>query len=224
MRCAIFLNGEYAAGTQGFHRDRAEAANLVVAADNGYAYLHRLGLRPDLLVGDFDSLPKALAAEAEAGGVEVVTLPVRKAETDAEVAARAALARGATEVDLLGALGGAFDHELGNVAVLRRLAERGAAARILTPTLATAVLCAPRRVALAAAPGTRVSLLALTATAVVTLTGLAYELSRGVLTADTGMGVSNEVARRPATIEVHEGAVLGVVFDPDEAFAPQEGG
>lgn len=220
MRCAIYLNGEYDATRAEFYRERARLADLVIAADNGYAYLDQLGVLPHVLVGDFDSLPHDLVAKARAAGVDTLVLPERKDQTDGEAAAEEALARGASAVELLGALGGAFDHEMGNVAVLRRLAQRGAAARILTPTLAASVLCAPTGRALQAAPGTAVSLLALTTTAVVSLSGLAYELSRGVLSADSSLGVSNVVVSRRATIAVHEGLVLSVVFDPEETFAP----
>ena len=121
-RAAVFLNGEYPAGDDEFYARRFAAADLRIAADGGYAALRALGLRPEVLVGDFDSLSGEALAAAAAEGVEIVRLPVRKDETDAEAAVALALARGCAAIDLMGAFGGALDHELGNVAVLRRLA------------------------------------------------------------------------------------------------------
>ena len=218
-RAVVFLNGDYPAGSADFCARRFAAADLRIAADGGYATMRALGLRPEVLVGDFDSLSDEALAAAAAAGVEIVRLPVRKDETDAEAAAALALARGCAAVDLLGAFGGALDHELGNVAVLRRLARRGAAARLLAPALSVAVLRAPSRATLSSPPGTRVSLLSLSESTVVTLTGLEYPLAKGVLQADACLGVSNAVRRAGAWVEVFEGEVLAVVFAADEAFA-----
>jgi energy-coupling factor transport system substrate-specific component len=79
---------------------------LIVAADGGASRCRALGLRPDLVVGDFDS---ADAAEIEAlarAGVEIRRVPAEKDESDLELALRAAIERGARRVIALGALGG----------------------------------------------------------------------------------------------------------------------
>ena len=223
-RCAaVFLNGDYPTGSDDFYTRRFAAADLRIAADGGYAALRALNLRPEVLVGDFDSLPGDALAAAAAEGVEIVRLPVRKDETDAEAAVALALARGCAAIDLMGAFGGALDHELGNVAVLRRLARRGAAARLLGPALSVAALRAPAQAALSSPVGTRVSLLCLSDTAVVTLAGLEYPLTGGVLRADACLGVSNAVQRAGALVDVLEGEVLVVVFASDEAFAGAAG-
>ncbi len=222
-RAAVFLNGDYPAGHDEFYTRRFAVADLRIAADGGYAALRALDLRPEVLVGDFDSLPGEALAAAAAEGVEIVRLPVRKDETDAEAAVALALARGCAAIDLMGASGGALDHELGNVAVLRLLARRGAAARLLAPSLSVAALCAPARIALSSPVGTRVSLLCLSDTAVVTLTGLEYPLTEGVLRADVCLGVSNAVRQAGARVDALEGEVLVVVFASDEAFAGPAG-
>ena len=214
---AVFLNGEYDAGSE-FYWRRFAGADLRVAADGGYAALHALGMLPEVLVGDFDSLPADALAAAHAAGIEIVALPVRKDETDAEAAVDLALARGALAVDLVGALGGDLDHELGNLALLRRLARRGVAARLLAPALSVAVLRAPSCVALASPPGTRVSLLSLSEASVLTLDGLDYPLESGVLSVGTCLGVGNAVQRPGARIDVLQGEVLALVFAPDESF------
>jgi len=174
VTCAIFLNGEY--DDDDFYLRQFAAAQVVVAADGGHRFLRRHGLWPRLLVGDFDSLDAALVAEARAAGVEVVEHPVRKDETDGELAVAQAAARWPGEIVLLGALGGALDHVLGHVCILRGLAARGRAGRIASPGLAATVVQSPAALRLGAAVGTRVSLVALSSGVVLTLRGLEYAL------------------------------------------------
>ena len=176
----VFLDGDYE--EPAYYRGWAQAADLVVAADGGAGFLLEQGIRPDVVVGDFDSLPAAAVERLEAAGVELVRHPVRKDRTDGEMAADEALRRGAGELVLAGALG-ALDHTLGHLAILRRLAARGVAARLAAPRLTVRVLAAPDEARLDAPAGTRVSIVPLQGDALVTLEGFDYPLSRGVLPA-----------------------------------------
>lgn len=202
-----------------YYRAWAERADLVIGADGGCAFALAVGVTPDIVVGDFDSLPPEPLERARAAGATIVRHPVHKDFTDAELAVNEALVRGCDEIVLAGALGGAADHLLGNLAVLRRLAEQGVAARIVSPELAARVLCAPASIALAAPPGTRASLIAFSASAEVTLSGFEYGLVRGTLAAAACRGLGNTIAGPPARVEVHAGTVLVFVYDGAETFA-----
>ncbi len=217
MTCAIFLNGEYE--DEGFYLRQYAAAHVVVAADGGHAFLRRHDLWPQLLIGDFDSLDGALVAEARAAGVEVVEHPSRKDETDAELAVAQVASRCRDEIVLLGALGGRLDHVMGHVCILRGLAARGRAARIVAPGLAATVLRAPAAVRLAAAVGTRLSVVALSSDVVLTLLGLEYELADERLPADVCRGLSNRVSAPGARLELADGLLLAMVFDAAETFS-----
>lgn len=97
----------------------AEGVDLVVAADGGAAACERLGLRPDLVVGDMDSLDAAVLETLERDSVEIRRVPRDKDETDSELALLTALERGAGRITVVGAFGGPrLDHELANVALL----------------------------------------------------------------------------------------------------------
>lgn len=217
MTGAIFLNGEYE--DDAYYLRARERASLVVAADGGHAFLRRHGLWPDLLVGDFDSLDETLLLEAQEAAVEIVRRPVRKDQTDGELAVAEAGARTTGEIVLLGALGGDFDHLLGHLCVLRGLSQAGRAARIAAPGLAVRVFHSPSEVTLGAPVGTRVSLISLSPNAVVTLRGLEYPLTDAPLPATSCLGVSNAVAAPGATVAVVSGVLALMVFDGDEAFA-----
>jgi len=189
----------------------------VLAADGGARFLAGIGVTPGAVVGDFDSLDVDSVRRLEAAGVELVRHPVRKDLTDGELAVEEALRRGADEVVLAGATG-ALDHTLGHLAILRRLAACGVAARMVAPDLAVTVLVAPARAVLVAPAGVRVSLAPSGGDAIVSLSGLEYPLDRGVLPADTCLGLGNHVTTPPARIRVHQGAVVAVVEWGEEAF------
>ncbi len=212
---AVFLDGDYEDAA--YYREWARVADLVVAADGGGRFLAAAGLVPDALVGDFDSLDEEAVSAAGRRGARVVRHPVRKDQTDGELAVDEALREGAGELVLAGALG-ALDHVLGHLALLGRVEGRGTPARLVSPGLTVRVLNAGATVTLDAGPGTRVSLAPLDGDAVVTLSGLDYELERGRLPGGTCLGLGNAVSRRGATIRVHEGRVAALVFSGRETF------
>ena len=94
--------------------------DFIVACDAGYRNAERLDLRPDLIVGDFDSAPRPKAEH------ETIVLPHVKDDTDTQYAARWLLEHGYDEITLLGALGGArLEHTLANLATGLYLAKNG---------------------------------------------------------------------------------------------------
>ena len=84
--------------------------DFIVACDAGYRNAERLDLRPDLIVGDFDSAPRPKAEH------ETIVLPHVKDDTDTEYAAKLVSEKGFDEVLLLGGLGGRrVEHTLANL-------------------------------------------------------------------------------------------------------------
>jgi thiamine pyrophosphokinase len=212
----VFLDGDYS--DPDWHRALAGKADILLAADGGARFLAGLGVTPVAVVGDFDSLDEATAARLRDEGVELLRHPVRKDVTDGELAVEEAVRRGAGEVLLAGATG-ALDHTLGHVAILRRLAERGIAARLVAPDLSGTVLVAPVTVALRAPAGARVSIAPIGEAATVTLTGFDYPLMRGVLPADACLGLGNHVAAGgDALIDLHDGRAVVLVGCAGESF------
>ena len=216
----ILLAGDYE--DTGYYLSRCSEARFVVAADGGLRFALAHGVHVDTLVGDFDSLGEAEVVAAERSGVFVERHPVRKDETDGELAVEAALAQRPSEIVLAGALGGGLDHVVGHLALLRRAAHRGVAARLASPRLAVTALVAPATVGLDAGPGTRVSLAPLEGDARVTLEGFAYPLAGGRLPGDACLGLGNAVTDR-GRVTVHEGTVAVFVHDGEETFGRRRG-
>lgn len=193
---------------------RIAAANpaeetLVLAADGGALVAESLGLRPDVVVGDGDSLSAADAERMRAAGTELISHPRAKEESDTELAARLAVARGATRLWIVGALGGSrFDHALANVLLLA-LPELAAVDAALADGLTTVRLVgapSPSSIEINGDPGDWVSLLPLTdRVAGVSTNGLAFPLHGEELVQGPTRGLSNELTGALASITVRGG-------------------
>jgi thiamine pyrophosphokinase len=188
-------------------------AGLVVAADGGATKALAAGLAPDLVVGDADSLgPDGLAA-VRAAGIPVELAAVEKDASDLELAVAAAIARGATRLTILGALGGArFDHALANAWLLAHPALAGRVAVLLDDATRVRLLdatAAPAEVRLEGAPGDLVSLFPFGVDAVgVTTTGLAYPLRDEPLRSGPARGLSNVRSGPEARVALRAGRLL----------------
>ncbi|MDE1156740.1 MAG: thiamine diphosphokinase [Neorhizobium sp.] len=102
----------------------AVAGSRVIAADSGMRHADALGVTPELWVGDFDSSDAALTGRWP--DIERLTFPVAKSETDGEIATAEAIARGATRLIFVGALGGErTDHALQHLLHAASLADKG---------------------------------------------------------------------------------------------------
>ncbi|WP_374713273.1 thiamine diphosphokinase [Symbiobacterium terraclitae] len=182
--------------------------DLVICADAGLRHARALGLRPDLLLGDFDSLPSELLQEARAEGVPILQVPVEKDKTDSEIALEEAVRRGAGEVILVGASGTRLDHTLANVHLLPAspvpvtMTDGRSIARILRGGESLTV---PHET------GAFLSLVPLTPTASgVTVRGVHWPLHGATLRWGETLGISNRIVDREAHVSVEEGCLLVV--------------
>ncbi len=93
-------------------------SDIVIAADAGFDYMKRIDLRPDVLVGDMDSIaPESLN---DVNGIEVIRFPCDKDRSDTEIAVELAMTRGADRIILLAGTGLRMDHFLANMSLLAR--------------------------------------------------------------------------------------------------------
>lgn len=184
--------------------------DYVIAADGGYERLLSAGIRTDLLLGDFDSLPDGLLPLATARRVE--RHPVRKDDTDTALAALRAYELGYRRMILLGGAGGREDHTFANYQLLLRLRRMGCAALLLGESACVRVV-ENESVVLSGQIGDTLSVFAFGREAHgVTLCGVEYPLENGELTVEVALGVSNAFASPVAEIGVRDGALL--VFSP----------
>ncbi len=213
MRVVVVAHGEVDPGDIAYVR----GADLVIAADGGSVHLERWGIDPHLVVGDLDSLDAD--ARSRLSRLKVERHPAEKDKTDTELAVDRALAAGADEVILLGALGGArLDHAVANTMLLA-LERMSSRLRLVRGPLSMRVIHGGQRADLPGREGDLVTLVALggDAEGIVTA-GLRYPLRSETLRLGSSRGVSNEIGARGASVTVGSGCLL--VIQVSQGAAP----
>ncbi len=195
MLALLLLNG--ALPRPALVKRLARGCRALVCADGGARHAARLGLRPDFVVGDMDSLPSPLPRSWKKTLYWCDFDPER---SDLEKALSFLSELGCARLYVAGALGGRLDHALVNLKVLEAFAVRTPTA-LLDEGLAQGL--GPGKYRLALEPGTTFSLLAATKTARVTLEGARYPLSRSLLRPGS-RGLSNQ-AVGPVALTIHSG-------------------
>jgi thiamine pyrophosphokinase len=130
-RCLIITGGKLDLSFAGSFLGQ-ETFDKIIAVDAGLEAVKALGLEPDMIVGDFDTVkPEVLAYYRRMEHIVWDTHQPEKDETDTELALLKAQATGCTEVVVLGATGGRMDHMLGNIHLLFPCLQKGMEAYIL---------------------------------------------------------------------------------------------
>ena len=174
--------------------------DLTIAADSGYATAQKLGITPDITMGDFDSYRDALPT-----GMNVLRVACEKDVTDTMLACEYAKEHGCRYITIIGGTGGRIDHSLSNVLYLEGLRREGVRVK-LTDGENTVQMILDETVTVQN-DGGYFSVFALD-TCVVTQTGCKYPLDRAQLIRQMPYAVSNEVVGEYATVSVEGIAIL----------------
>ena len=174
---------------------------FVIAADSGYDTANKLGIVPDLLVGDMDSIKEVPS------GVEVCRVKAEKDDTDTMLAVSIAKSRGADEITVIGGAGGRADHWLSNIFLLEALDAEGIRAELCDGVNVICVV-SNRSVTIPQNDG-YFGLLALE-DSIVTATGCKYPLDSALITRSNPYAVSNEVVGDAANVSVKGKLILTV--------------
>ncbi len=206
-RCAIF--------TARCDGDPARAyaprtGDYILCADAGWLLARKLGVKPDLVIGDFDS-------SDEPAGEATRRVPAEKDDSDTMLCLKRGLAMGFDDFLIVGGFGGRVDHTLANFQALHYAARRGVRAEMSDgESWATVVvdgaLSVPRDVIGDGARDVKLSVFALSDVCRgATIRGAKWTLENAALTNAFPLGLSNEFAAHEAEISVEEGALLVVV-------------
>ena len=200
MKAFIYTGGKIFAENITEH---PKGDDLIIAADSGLDNATALGVRPDILLGDLDSLK----GKNPPSGTEVLQVPAEKDFTDTQLATDTAVKKGATEIIIIGGLDGRLDHTLSNLALLEDLSEKRIHAHIVN---------GQNRVRYINSTSTLIprsgykylSLLSLTEKAKgVSVEGCKYPLKNSTLKRSFQYAVSNEIVGNCALISVRRGGI-----------------
>lgn len=180
--------------------------DFIACADGGYLYAQKLNLRPDLIIGDFDSSPKPKNIAGR-----ILSLPREKDDTDTMYLVRECVRLGFEEFVFFGCTGGRLDHTFANFCVLQYLSQKNCTAEMLDKENLIFILQKGVQT-IDYLNGKGFSIFPFGChECSVTLKGFAYELEDGILTADFPLGVSNIITSDNAFVEIKDGSALIII-------------
>lgn len=176
--------------------------DILIAADAGLKHLEKAGVKPDCIIGDFDSLGK------NPEGENVTVLKPEKDITDMHAAVNKGIEMGFDSFVLYGATGGRLDHTLANIQLIASLAERGLNAEIIDGKTVIKAIC-NSGVEFSEEYSGYVSVFAHSDICKgVTVKGLKYELDNAELKNTFALGVSNEFIGMRSCVSVENGTLI----------------
>ena len=179
--------------------------SFVIAADAGVKNLEDLNIKPDLIVGDFDSL--GFAPE----GDNVIKYPVKKDDTDMMLAVKEALKLGYDDIVIFGGCGGRIDHTLANINTMIFALKEGAKITMLDSD-AEYYIC-DTEIVLPFKQGFNFSIFAVNGTTKVCIENAMYNGEEITIANDATLGVSNSFVDKDVKVTVREGIALIVVIN-----------
>ena len=204
-----------------------ETADEIICADGGARHVRRIGLKPDLLIGDMDSIDQQDLNWIQDEDIPIIRHAVRKNETDAELAFIETIRHQSDQADdeneiiVLGALGTRADHVLATQLLAASLAKPNRLFLLTDGVTLIWTLVGGQTLALNPSETDRawaVSVSAISDTIEgLTYQGLAYPLKDAVLSRGTSLGVSNQLAAgvRQVTNRLRKGTALVVMTPAD---------
>lgn len=195
-RAWVFTNGELSRVPKVMRR----AGDILIGVDGGTKHILKLGLKPDLIIGDMDSVGKIPA------GVKVIRYPADKDFTDTELAIKYCEEKKIEEVVILGFLGRRLDHMISNLMLMAK-----SQLKIKVIEGSQEMQICRDKIAITGEKGDFVSLIPLLGDCEkVTTIGLKWRLQGETLKAGKGRGVSNVMTGKTATVSLTKGCLLVV--------------
>jgi thiamine pyrophosphokinase len=197
-RVAIVCNGTLDSSKL---QSRIASFPMIVAVDGGALHCRRLGLKPHLIIGDFDSCPPEILSLYS--DVSCKRFPCDKDETDLELALNELMHPDIEEITLFGALGNRVDHTLGNIILLSRFP-----GRLFIEDNSERIFIIDKKVFLSCSIGQLISLIPINGpVSDIHTEGLKWKLSGATLDKHF-IGISNSAERHEVSISVGQGDLL----------------
>jgi thiamine pyrophosphokinase len=190
---------------------------LIICCDGGVRHLQQTGIKPDVIIGDMDSIDPAHLEIYSSQDIKIIKYPVSKDFTDTELALDYAINLKPAVIYIWGALGGRLDHALANVFLLGK----GKAVSIKTYLIDEycEVFLLNDDLTINGSAGQTVSLIALSPQVEgITLRGFLYPLDDAILRMGESLAVSNIINGDEAKISVRSGSLLVIRYWQKDIF------
>ncbi len=190
-----------------FHRKVLQTCDLVICADGGAYHADRMGIEPQVIVGDFDSCDESFLQRFK--NAEIIKYPSNKDKTDTELAVDYAAGKGHSHIILLGSTGSRLDHTLANIGLLKAMLDRGIWGEIINHKNRIFLIKDSIEVE---GKGNFISLLPCSGDVTgITLRGFKYPLKDFTLRCGDSRCISNELLEEKGYIKISSGLLLVII-------------
>ncbi len=178
---------------------------FVIAADSGYTLLKEKNIKPNILLGDFDSFIGTKPHDCE-----IIVAPTEKDDTDTMLAVKTALSRGYDDITIAASIGGRLDHTFANMQTLAYISANGGRGCLIGEN-DTVYFCTKGEYNFPKIDNMYFSVFSYTEEANISLNGTKYTLNNYCLTNKFPLGVSNEIIDEEGHLIVNDGQII-VIF------------
>lgn len=208
MKICIVLNGEVENYTRIKDIITKEDYDYIICADGGANHTYNMGITPDYIIGDLDSVDEKLVSYYKNNGVKFEKFPAKKDETDTELCIYLARDLKATRIDFIAALGGRIDHTITNINLLYYLKEMDIIPRIISEK-EEMYIAVNEEITISGNVGDVVSVIAINGDADgVTLKNLEYPLNNYYMKYGVPIGMSNVMLSNECKVKVKKGNLI----------------
>ena len=180
--------------------------DFFIACDKGYVYAKKLNIKPNIIVGDFDSAKKPKNVE------NVIKVSKIKDDTDTSLAVKYALKNGYKDIDIICALGGRIDHTLANISLMKYVVEHKGVVKILSNS-ATLMAFTNGKIRIKKESNKYLSIFSLSDKSKIDyIKGTKYDIKNLILKSSFPLGVSNEFKNKLAEIKIGKGVILIILI------------
>lgn len=205
LKTLLVLNGEKI--NKSIMYNLRDKSDFILSADGGTDYCIQIGIVPDLVLGDLDSISAKTMKILEKENVPINIFPVKKDKTDSQLSIEYLMDIGAREITIVGAIGSRMDHSLANILLLKTIKDKGINGKIVDNN--NTILIVDDELILDRQEGYFVSIIPIQIEgAMVSLRGFEYNLSKVRIDFASTHGVSNIIKDTKGYIKVHEGECL----------------
>ena len=208
-KCCIFVNGNMK--SKKFYKEKVLDYELVISADGASNRLYEIGIIPDFIVGDLDSINKVSYDFYKLKETKFIKFPSKKDKTDTEIAIDLAKEKGYKDVTLMGFIGNRLDHMLGNIFMMYYADKQDLNLNLIDEDN-MAWIISPGKTVIKKEKGRTISFINFGVDAKgISLTGFAYPLSNYNLQLGSTRCISNILESEEAIIELKEGKLIAIL-------------
>ena len=208
-RAIIFVNGNLSDLSQA--KSIITNGDCLIAADGGVKHVLKLGLVPQVVIGDFDSISTSLQKKLKKLKIEWIQYPRKKDKTDFELAIDLVLDRKYSQIIIFGILGDRIDHFLANIFLLTKIQTENKLIKIKIVEGKKEIYILNKEIIINGQIGDELSIIPVSEKLEGVVTdGLEYQLKNKSLSFGSTKGISNIFNKTSTKITVAEGTALMV--------------